>query len=140
MLYFFERPPGDYQNENFKYQPQRHCSSPKTEQCFELSYEVNSRIGTEECNAVGLAVKSSLSPNFIWSEEENDKGQLVVGCLQLYSDKPRTTLSAPSYTFYSLHIKLLNFTEDMRRKKIVSGSSVAAYIPVGYEEREEASN
>lgn len=54
---------------------------------------------------------------------------LLVGVFK-YSDKSQMSLSATSYTLYPQHSTLLNFTKCMRRKHIVSWSTIVAYLLV----------
>lgn len=99
---------------------------------------MNDRIGADACDGVELAVQSCHNHNVIWKKEEKDKVQSVVGCLQLYSEKSQTSLSAAPYAFHPLHITLLYFSKEMRRKQIVFGSSVVSYLPIRLSERDEA--
>lgn len=66
--------------------------------------------------------------------------QSTVSCLQIYLHRSQTSISASSFAFYRLHITLLNHTENIRKQKIVSGSTILANPPVRYCETGEKSS
>lgn len=104
---------------------------------------MNAENGVKARAAVAHAVKASLRSSTIWKKEIEDsiqshvksresgvRGwesgvrsqesgvgscQSTVGCLQIYSDKSQTSLSARSYLIHPLYVTLLNFTEYVRR-------------------------
>lgn len=96
---------------------------------------MSAQIGINACVVVELAVKTSLNPNAIWTKKATEEAQSTVGCIQLYLDKSQASISIGPYTFYSLHIMLLKFTDSTRRKTIASVSLIVAYIPVRYSDK-----
>lgn len=59
-----------------------------------------------------------------WKCKSIDSIQSSVGCLQLFSDKSRTSLNGGSLSAYRLQITLLNLSEEQRRGHIVSGRTI----------------
>lgn len=96
-----------------------------------FSHPMNSNVGTKAFVAVEHAVKTDHDLGVIWKSKLENEVQSTVECLQIYSDKSQTLLSGSLLSFYSIHITLLNSTENMRRKQIVSGASLPAYLPFG---------
>lgn len=97
-----------------------------------LSHTVNTQIGVGACLSVERTVKRSLNLSVIWKEEGNDKIEFVIGFLQIYLDKSQTSMSTDSYFFYSLHIMLHQFNENIKQKGIALLSSIVAYLSVNY--------
>lgn len=56
----------------------------------------------------------------------------VVACVQMFSNKFQTFLNAGSLIFYPVYVKNINFSEQMRRFEIHSGSIVVAFVAVPF--------
>lgn len=97
-----------------------------------MTCPMNSMIGSEACRAVEYVFKVNLCPNVIQVSEIENQVQYVVDCLQIYSDRSQTSLSASSYTFHPVLITVLSFTERVGGKQVVLGFIVVAYLPVVY--------
>lgn len=97
-----------------------------------FSHRMNSYVGTKSCVAVEHALKADSHGNATWKFEEEDGVLSAVRCLQIYLDKSQISLSANSFAFYSIYTTLLNFTENMRRKPIVSGALSATHLSAGF--------
>lgn len=100
---------------------------------------MNAEIKTRAYVVVEDAVKTSPNLDTIWKEEKEDNVQSVVGCVQIYSGKWQTSLSASSHSFYPFNKTLLTFTEQMSYNLIVGGPTVVSSLHVSYTESDETS-
>lgn len=96
------------------------------------SHPMNSQLGTKGEKAVRNAIMSCKEENVMWHDNENSAESSFAGMVQLYSDKSSTSLKQSSFQFYPMHVTLLNFSEQYRRKCIVHGMSVVAFLPVKF--------
>ena len=99
--------------------------------CSIRSHPMNSDLGHAALKAEQI-IKESLKEGIYWRTKKDDGVKSFVSLLQVYSDKSQVNLKPTSFTFYPLHITLLNFTEEERREQITSRRSVVAYLPVEF--------
>lgn len=98
----------------------------------EYSHPLNSGIGRNVLPLAEDYIQRHTNNDVRWHSIHSDGEQSCIGCLQLFSDKSQTSLSAGAFKFYPIHITLLNFTETTRRKHICDGRTVFAYLPVNF--------
>lgn len=98
----------------------------------EYSHPLNSGIGRVVVPMVEDYVKRNELNDVRWRTTESDGEASCVGCLQFFSDKSQTSLSAGAFKFYPIHVTLLNFTEGARRSHICEGRTLFAYLPVTF--------
>lgn len=55
---------------------------------------------------------------------------LFIGCFQVNSDKSQTSLSWSGSVFNPLHLTLLSYLEELRRKLIEQGLTAFAYLRI----------
>ena len=106
--------------------------SPPLSQKEEYCHPMIAKLGTECVPAVQKHIMESISKEDTWRTKEKCGEQSFVGMVQLYSDKTCTSLKASALQFYPLHITLLNFSEDHRRKCISNGETNIAFLPVSF--------
>lgn len=92
------------------------------------SHQMKAKFGKEVCHAIEESIKKSLNPTVVWSSFPSDANQSMGGPLQVLSDKSQMTFSSDSVKFYSLHLTLLNFTNEIRIHQTNSGNSIITYI------------
>ena len=88
-------------------------------------------LGHTAVEAVQREIERS-EDSVIWKTMQMHGVESFVGLGQLYSDKSSTTLKARGFTFYPLHLILLNYSTELRRKLITSGMTVVGYLPVKF--------
>lgn len=98
-----------------------------------ITHPLNSRLGNEAFPCAEAYIKSHSNIDVIWMDSATDNEQSFIAGLQLFSDKSQTSLSSGSVQFYPLHVTLLNFTEEYRRRHIMNGDTIVAYLPVRYD-------
>lgn len=101
---------------------------------------MRAELGQTASVAVQRAVQSSLDDKVIWKTMEHDGRQSFVGFVQIYSDKSATTLKARGFSFYPIHLVLLNFSTDLRSQLITSAATVVGYLPVGFDDSDSSLN
>lgn len=73
---------------------------------------MNGNIGIKACQEVtkfvGMLADSSVS----WKESRYYCPFLAVGCLQLYREKSKASLSPGAMVFYTLNVSFLNFLSE----------------------------
>lgn len=74
--------------------------------------------------------KSSTDYSTSWKTTKYNGIESTFSCLQIFSGKSWTSLSAGAMQFCPLHFIIWNFIEATRRQYIFNGSTVAAYSPV----------
>lgn len=92
-------------------------------------------IETKACTAAENGDEFGNNTNIFSKFVEQDQIQSAIDCTQLYLGKSPTSLPVISFAFYSLQVTKLIFTKQKKRKAIISGSSVFAYVPVGDTDR-----
>ena len=97
-----------------------------------IFHPMNADLGRIGETVVKQTVMSNLNSGGMWHQEGETREQSFAGMVQLYSDKSRTSLKESSFQFYPIHINLLNFAEQHRRKCIVEGKTVLAFLPVKF--------
>lgn len=97
-----------------------------------FSHPMSANIGTHGIPKVVSLIKNSAERLVYWRTEESSEGPSFVGLGQLYSDKTQTSLKSSSTSLYPLHLTLLNFHEEDRKRIISSGESIVAFLPVEY--------
>ena len=98
------------------------------------THPMNADLGAKVCNLVERAIKQHNRSDVRWRTFESDGEQSVTGFCQVYSDK---SFANESFSFYPLHLLLLNLTESKRRKMITSGASIISYLPIKFESKSE---
>ena len=68
-----------------------------------------------------------------WKKIIPDGPDSFVGVGQFYSDKAAVSLKSNGFRFYPIHITLLNFTDELRRRLISSDATILGYLPVSYD-------
>lgn len=104
-----------------------------------FAHPMSAGIGSKAVPAVTSLIKRSKDPGVYWRSAESSGGKSFVGLGQLYSDKTQTSLKSSGKSLYPLHLKLFNFQEEERRDFISSGSSVVAFLPVEYINKDDKS-
>lgn len=99
-----------------------------------ISHPMNADIRHPAVPAAEAIVKKSEDRNVSWKYNARDCLQSGVGCLQFSTDKSLVLLEAGSLAFYRLHVTLLKFSEEFRRKHITSGRIVCAYLSVSFQQ------
>lgn len=94
---------------------------------------MRSEIGRKAVCAAEKVVKDSTDRNISWKYQKRDRMESTIGCMQLFSDTSRVSLSAGSLVFYYLHVKLLNFAKKRRKKLIMSSITVCAYLSARFD-------
>lgn len=97
----------------------------------------NGAIGKHACKAVEQWIKESSDLSISWKSLNDDGIKSMVGCLKFFSDKSQIffsdksqiSLFAGSQLFNAIHVTLLKFTEERKRKLIERGETVVAYFP-----------
>lgn len=130
MLYFYEGSKRAFSKANFECKFKRYNRSTSSDVCIMSSDEC--RNWAKAFLVVGHAVKACLSLRTMLQEEIMDRIQSGAGSLHIYSAKLPKFLSTSPFSFYQLHVTLLNFTEHVRLRLIVDGSTVVAYLPMSY--------
>lgn len=72
--------------------------------------------------------------NIICNTGENDESHSFIGALQVFSAKSQISHAASFFNFCPLHATLLNLSERILRKSIISGASIVAYLPAKFSE------
>lgn len=49
----------------------------------------------------------------------------------------QTSLSTRAFTFYPMHVTLLSFNDQSRRKHTTNDRTVSEYVPVGFADSED---
>lgn len=96
------------------------------------THPMNSNLGVKAVKKVIAAIKLSTDDSVFWRNRNEHDTESFVALVQLYSDKTQTSLNQSSFSFYPIHLNLLNFKESFRRENISSGRSIAAFLPVEY--------
>lgn len=105
------------------------CSSDNS-----ILHATNAEIGKFACAAGRRAVMNSKNRNVFWTEQKFGEVQSIVGCVRVFSDKSQISPAARCMKFYSLHIILLNFIEELKRHCILSETSIVEYLPIFFED------
>lgn len=95
------------------------------------SHPVAANLGKIGIKEIKSSIESSLNLDHVWYGASSTAPSCP-GFLQLYSDKSHSTLRALSFVFYPIHIVLLNFSEDIRKRLIVSGKTIVGYLPTKF--------
>lgn len=98
-----------------------------------MTHLLNAEIGIGACTAVKHEIKRSKDLEIFWRSETSDGISYTIECLQRFSDKYNTMLSAWALRFYPLHVTLLNVSDHFCKTLIASGRTVVAYLPVSFE-------
>lgn len=93
------------------------------------THPINAKVAREAHKLVKHTVQLNESIDVCWFDEQASSTTSFAGLVQLYTDKTQTSLKNTAMTFYPLHVTFLNFSEQMRREIIVSGSSIVAFLP-----------
>ena len=91
-----------------------------------FKHPLSGKLASEGFPKITEAIKRSTRPDVCWDTSLNN----FVGAIQLYSDKSSTSLACSAMTFYPLHLTLLNFSHDLRRRLIQRGDTKVAFLPV----------
>lgn len=94
-----------------------------------LPYVANVEISSKSCPAVERSVYCSKNSPVLLEAVGIDGMKSTVGSLQLFSNKSLMSLSAVVLQFYPIHITLLKFSGEHRRKPIASEIIVVEYLP-----------
>lgn len=78
-------------------------------------------------NALQL-VKSSTDTSVSWKSEASNVVDFAIRCLQIFSDKSLTLMSAVSLHFYFPHVALPNFTKTAFRQHVMNGNTIVVYL------------
>lgn len=105
-----------------------HPPSEKEKNCHPMMAE----LGKHGISAISNSIKGSTESDVLWYDCVSAIESSFVGLVQIYSDKSKTSLKESAFLFYPLHITLLNFSEEHRRKCIVNGSTFLAFLPVSF--------
>lgn len=82
------------------------------------------------CNAVECEIKGSKDSNAYQKCKTYDKIVFVIACVQLFGDKPATTLSVATLQLYHLYTTPLSFTDVPCRDLIASRYKIIVYLLV----------
>lgn len=97
------------------------------------THRLSSDIGNNAVPVVERAIKDYKDRSVSWKPEERDNTDSSIGCLQHFSNTSHVSMSADSLMFYPLHITLLNFSEETRKRHISSAATVCANFPLNFE-------
>lgn len=70
---------------------------------------MNSKIGLKAVAAVEQTIEHSQEINLSWKTKERDGMTSMVGCFQVFKDKPQRSTKVGLVAFYPLHITSLNY-------------------------------
>lgn len=93
------------------------------------SHSINSNVGTATMEEK-ISIEASNMSQINWRTYDFDGEDSFIELLQIVSDNSQTSLILSSFTFYPLHLNLVNFKESSRREKITSGRSIVVYLPI----------
>ena len=96
-----------------------------------ITCPLNAELGQFAIPAIKREIEKS-EDDVMWKSTNSHGVQSFVGLGQLYSDKSSMTLKANGFSFYPLHLVLLNYNTHLRRHFIVSGKTTLAYLPVKF--------
>lgn len=68
-----------------------------------------------------------------WKDRRGDGAKSTINFVQTFIDKSCVFLIADSFLFYTLHVTLLIFMEEVRRLHISQGHPITAYLRVPFE-------
>lgn len=94
---------------------------------------MNAEISRKVVSATEKYIKESNDGNVFWKSRSRDGIDSEFSGLQRFRDKLHMTLRAWSISIYSLHIPLLKFPKEWRRKHIQSYVAVCAYLPIKFD-------
>lgn len=125
----------------------RESSSPSTifnrhshESHESFTHPMTSELGNTGVEAVRNAIMSHTERGVFWHDTDTSFESSFVGLVQIYSDKSQNSLKSSSFQFYPLHITLLNFSDEYRKKCIVAGKTFVAFLPVSFFRNQEGNN
>lgn len=95
-------------------------------------HPMNSNIDSAACLTALKQIKTSFGHLVSWKYGHTDGIQSAIGCLQIFSEKSQTSISAGATQFYPIHVTLQNLKEDARRINNVIGTTVVGFVPVTY--------
>ena len=90
------------------------------------------KLGQSAIPIVRDIISSSNKPEVYWHMPAESGESSFVGLIQIYTDKSKTTLKSSGFQFYPVHINLLNYSEEHRRRCIVNGLTFTAFLPVKF--------
>ena len=97
-----------------------------------FNHPMMGELGQYGVKSISKAIMRSANNGILWHDKITSAEFSFVGLVQIYSDKSRTSLKESAFQFYPIHITLLNFHDDYRRKCIVNGSTFLAFLPVTF--------
>lgn len=95
-----------------------------------VCHPMNGNVDSTAFLAASKRIKSSFEHSVSQKYRHIDGFQSVVMCLQIFSDKSQTSLSAEAIQFYPLHVTLQNVKENARQKHALNDATVVAFLPV----------
>lgn len=94
---------------------------------------MNAKIGMKASFTAWYIIIISVDMTMFWKVKHRDGGESAIGPLQLLSDKPHFSMSAPSLILYSLRKILLYFNEEVHRNYIFPIKTIFVHIPVRFD-------
>ena len=91
-----------------------------------FNHPLSGKLASEGFPKILESIKRCARSDVCWDTSRNN----FVGAVQLYSDKSSTSLGCNTMTFYPLHVTLLNFSNELRRRLIQAGDTKFAFLPV----------
>lgn len=85
-----------------------------------FTHQMNSNSDSLASDATDIRLQTSTKLDVCWNQLELHGGKFIAGALLLYSDKSQATLGG-RVLFYSLDVKILNYTEEWRKARITRG-------------------
>lgn len=87
---------------------------------------MSAAVGVFACGVVEEYIECFTRLDFVWKTVEVNSIQSVPFCEQIFRDESQAFLKAGCLPFFNLQIRLLNFTEQVRRLQIYSAKTFEA--------------
>lgn len=97
---------------------------------------LNAFLGIEYVEIIREMVENHRSHDVCWWGTIDGGETPMGGFLQLYLEKSKTTMKVKGLAIYTLHIRLMNVSEEWGNYVVEDSKAVVTYIPVHYYKRD----
>lgn len=94
-----------------------------------ISHPLHTQTMYDLCKHKQQSIMSSDQDNVFWNSNPSLGPISFVGCLQIFSDKSKTTLKTKALVAYPVHLTFQNFSISLRREMIAKDLTVIGYLP-----------
>lgn len=110
---------------NCEFQPSRMNNNAQDE----ISHPLHTKTINEVYNHIRQSIMASNDEDVYWNSNSSVGPLSFLGCLQMFTDKSKTSLKTKAMVAYPVHITFENFTNSFRRHLISKDLTIVGYLP-----------